>query len=104
MEMANSAPTDTSASAPVASPALPLERKLPLLILGVLAFVLALSLGISYFAVRRSALVSTSERLSSLSHVLASMVSQNIGVRLQTMSRVAGDSAIVSALRTPQRA
>jgi signal transduction histidine kinase len=85
------------------SSSLPLERKLPLLILGVLAFVLALSLVISYYAIRRAALLSSGERLASLSHVLGPMVQQPILNRLPLMARVASDTAVVNALRTPGR-
>jgi signal transduction histidine kinase len=100
MEMANSELTEQSLSP---TRALPLERKLPLLILGVLATVLTLSLGISYYAVRRSAVLSAGERLTSLSHVLSNTVQQMIAARMSAMIRAAGDSAIVNALRFPDR-
>jgi signal transduction histidine kinase len=98
MEMANSGLTE-----PQLSRSLPLERKLPLLILGVLAFVLALSLGISYYAVRRSAIISASERLVSLSHVLTTFVQQQLSARTTAMERAAGDSSIIRALRNPNQ-
>ena len=60
--MVNSALTDTAQSPAAPTRSLPLERSLPLLILGVLAFVLALSLAISYYAVRHAAIVSAEER------------------------------------------
>jgi len=100
METANLEPTEESVP-PTRS--LPLERKLPLLILGVLAFVLTLSLGISYYAVRRSAVLSASERLTSLSHVLSNSVQQMIGARNAAMARAAVDTAIVTAMQSPAR-
>src|SRR5262247_707750 len=100
METANLEPTEESVP-PTRS--LPLERKLPLLILGVLAFVLTLSLGISYYAVRRAAVLSASERLTSLSHVLSTSVQQMINTRMSAMNRASGDTAIINAVRSPSR-
>src|SRR5215467_515863 len=82
---------------------LPLERKLPLLILAILTLILATSLAISYYEVRRSAELSASERLSNLSRSLASMQLQQIGVRLANMRRAAADTAIQRAFSTPGR-
>src|SRR3954468_8451671 len=98
MEMDNSAPTNASLSR-----SLPLERKLPLLILGVLTFVLAVSLGISYYAIRRSALLSASERLAGLSRVLGPMVQAPIVARLPLMARAAHDTAVIAAVLAPDR-
>src|SRR5262245_29511911 len=98
MEMGNSALPDAQTSR-----SLPLERKLPLLILGVLAFVLALSLGVSYYAVRRAAQQAASERLVTVSTVLAQMLQQQLAQRLGLMHRVAADTSIVNALRAPDR-
>src|SRR6185503_20326270 len=68
----NSMPSEPSAGDPASEPkgGLPLQRKLPLLILALLALVLAVSLVISYFTVRRAAEVAAGVRLSSLSKVL----------------------------------
>ena len=77
-------------SPPVAPRSLPLERKLPLLIFGVLSLVLVLSLGVSYYEVRRAAQVSAGERLSSLSRVLSSMAAEPISMRIALMRRVGG--------------
>jgi signal transduction histidine kinase len=82
---------------------LPLERTLPLLIFGVLAVVLTASLGVSYYEVRRSAELSAADRLSTLSRVLSSMLQQQTAVRVAGMHRVAADSAVINALRTPDR-
>ncbi|MEP6492714.1 MAG: ATP-binding protein [bacterium] len=80
---------------------LPLERKLPLVIFGVLAAVLAVSVAVSYYEVRRSAELSAGERLSTLSRVLSTMLQQTTSARIATMHRIAGDSAVIAALRTP---
>src|SRR5215471_1783665 len=99
--------TDTpplgSASTSSASNSVPLERKLPLLILAILTLVLATSLAISYYEVRRSAELSAAERVSNLSRSLASMQLQQIGVRLANMRRAAADTAIQRAFSTPGR-
>jgi signal transduction histidine kinase len=78
-----------------------LERKLPLMIFGVLAVVLATSLGVSYYQVRRAAELLEGDRLSSLSHALSSMFEQQIVSRLGVMHRIAADSSIAAALQTP---
>jgi signal transduction histidine kinase len=90
-------------SPPAAPRSLPLERKLPLLIFGVLSLILVLSVGVSYYEVRRAAQVSTGERLSSLSHVLASMSADPVTSRLALMRHVSADTAVAKALRTPDR-
>jgi signal transduction histidine kinase len=90
--------------APERNRSLTLERKLPLLILGLLSAVLAVAVAVSYYQVRRSADASARQRLRSLSQVLASMVQQQVAARLVTMHRVAADAAVINALRTPARA
>jgi signal transduction histidine kinase len=101
MEMVNSAPTTNGRSL---SSSLPLERKLPLLILGVLAFVLALSLVISYYAIRRSTQIAAGDRLASLAQVVAQLFQQQTAARLTLMHRASSDTAILNALRHPERA
>ena len=98
--MVNSEPTESLLSR---IRSLPLSRKLPLLILGVLTLVLTLSLGISYYAVRRAAVLSASERLTSLSHVLSTSVQQMISTRMSAMLRASGDTAIINAILSPGR-
>jgi len=83
--------------------ALPLERKLPLLALAVLTLVLAGSLVMSYYEVRRAALLSADERLASASRALASMIQQQTAARLAAMRRVAADTSIAGALGAPDR-
>jgi signal transduction histidine kinase len=87
-----------------ASRSLPLERKLPLLNLGLFGLVLAASLSASYYEIRHSAELSAGERLLGLSQVLGSMVEQQINARLVLMRRIAHDSGVQRALRTPDRA
>src|SRR4051812_37585293 len=99
MEMGNSAPNNGT----LPSRSLPLERRLPLLILGVLAFVLALSLIISYYAIRRSTQIAAGDRLASLSKVIAQLFQQQTSSRLTLMHRASGDTAILNALRNPER-
>lgn len=92
-----------SDSPPAVPRSLPLERKLPLLIFGVLSLVLVLSVGMSYYEVRRSAETTAAERLGSLSRVLSSLVQTQMAGRLATMRRVAADTSLIKALRTPER-
>jgi signal transduction histidine kinase len=73
------------------------------LILGVLTLVLTLSLSISYYTVRRAAVLSATERLTSLSHVLSTSVKQMIDTRMSAMRGASGDTAIINALRSPNR-
>src|SRR5215831_828895 len=82
---------------------LPLERKLPLLILAILTLILATSLAISYYEVRRSAELSAAERLSSLSRSLALMLQQQTATRLANLRRVAGDTVVQRAFAPPGR-
>ncbi|MEO7085370.1 MAG: ATP-binding protein [Gemmatimonadaceae bacterium] len=80
---------------------LSLERKLPLLIFGILAVVLATSLGLSYYEVRRAAERAAADRLSALSVQLAGMLQQQISARVNSLRRLAADSGVVAALRSP---
>jgi signal transduction histidine kinase len=97
-----SPPADFAVSLPPSS-SLPLERKLPLMIFAILAVVLATSLGISYYEVRRSAVDSAGERLQNLSRAFAGAFNAQIVSRLSTMHHIAGDSTVVDALSTPNR-
>ena len=87
----------------VAPQSLPLERKLPLLVLGLFTLVLATSLIVSYFEERHTAIEMAGERLSALGQALASFVEQASSSRMNLMRRVSRDTAIQAALRTPQR-
>src|SRR5665213_3986778 len=91
----------TSAAEPTPYRSLPLERKLPLLIFGILAVVLATSLGVSYFEVRRAAELAAADRLAVLSVQLAGMLQQQLAGRVNSLRRIANDSGVVDALRSP---
>lgn len=82
---------------------LPIERKLPLLIFGVLSLVLVLSVGVSYYEVRRAAELTAAERLTSLSRVLSSIMVEPTNARFALMRRVAADTSIARALQTPDK-
>jgi len=101
----SSADSNSSSSQPPPAPrSLPLERKLPLLNLGLFGLVLAASLSASYYEIKHSAQLSAAERLASLSTVLTSMVEQQTNARLASMRRVAHDAGVQRALREPDRA
>ena len=105
MAASNSPANLSSLSRPAqGSRSLPLERKLPLLNLGLFALVLAASLSASYYEIKHSAEVSAGERLSGLSKVLGSMVEQQVNARLALMRRIAHDSGVQNSLRTPDHA
>jgi signal transduction histidine kinase len=82
---------------------LPLERKLPLVVLALFTIVLAISLAISYFEVRSSAIATTAERLIGLGQTLGTTLEQSTQARLALMRRVARDPAIVAALQSPDQ-
>ena len=83
---------------------LPLARRLPLFIFGVLAGVLAVSVSVTAYELRRSAELTAGDRLVRLGRTLASLVAQPIANRITAMERVSSDSAIVDAISTPSRA
>ena len=102
------ASTDPAASAPMHpfSPtrrSLPLERTLPLLVLGLFSLVLAISLAASYYEVRHSAMQLAADRLSSLSKVVTSLLEQQMSTRFNLMRRVAKDTAVQRALKSPNK-
>src|SRR5262249_45763981 len=66
--------------------------------------VLGASLAISYYEVRRSAQLSAGDRLSRLSHSLASLMEQQTSTKLGLMRRISTDSAVQAAFSTPNRA
>src|SRR4051812_3921296 len=81
----------------------PLERKLPLLVLGLFTLVLAITLLVSYYEVRNSAMETASERLRGLGQVFGSIVEQQTATRLNLLRRVARDSAVQTAFAAPSR-
>jgi signal transduction histidine kinase len=80
---------------------LPLGRKLPLLISGLILLVLLASSGAAYLEVERSATTAANERVTALSRQLADMVHASVVTRSATMRRVANDSAVRRVLRSP---
>src|SRR5262245_24799070 len=101
---ASAAPAAAGPPAAPSNGSLPLARKLPLLILAILTLVLGASLAISYYEVRRSAQLSAGDRLSRLSHSLASLMEQQTSTKLGLMRRISTDSAVQAAFSTPNRA
>jgi len=82
---------------------LPLSRRLPLFIFGVLAGVLAISVSVTAYELRRSAELTAGDRLVRLGRTLGSLVAQPIANRIGMMQRIAEDSAIIDAIATPDR-
>jgi signal transduction histidine kinase len=82
---------------------LPLERKLPLLVLGLFTLVLATSLVVSYYEQRRAAIELAGERLEALGQGFAALLQQGSLQRLNTLRRASRDTAIEQALRNPGR-
>lgn len=93
--------TDPATSSNIESAhALPLERKLPLVVLGLFTIVFVISLAVSYVEIRRSAVEAAGERLSALSQTFGALVEQQTSGRLNAMRRAAHDTAVQSALRS----
>src|SRR5689334_20316082 len=93
----------TDDKAAVSPPGLPLERKIPLIVLALFAFVLGTGIVVSYYEVRHAAELAAADRLKSLSGAIASVAAQPVTSRVQNLRRVAGDPTIVDALRHPDR-
>ncbi|HMA02206.1 MAG TPA: HAMP domain-containing sensor histidine kinase [Gemmatimonadaceae bacterium] len=79
---------------------LPLGRKLPLLISGLIVLVLVASSTAAYIEVERSATTSADERVTGLAKQLADMVHTSIVSRSQLMRKVASDTAVLRLLRS----
>src|SRR5918999_1531205 len=84
---------------PLVGRTLSLERKLPLLMTAVLVAVLALSLFLTYSTLTRSAESTARDRLISAARQVAGTVQAATQQRLTQLREVAGDSAVVRALR-----
>lgn len=82
---------------------LPLERKLPVLVLALFSVILGTWATASYYETRRSAEIIASDRLSTLARVVGSTIEQLNASRFTVMSVVAGDTAVQAALRSPAR-
>jgi len=80
--------------------ALPLGRKLPLLISGLILLVLLASSSAAYLEVERSSTTTANDRVTSLAQQLAEMVRVSVVSRGAMMRRVAGDSAVRRLLRS----
>jgi signal transduction histidine kinase len=76
---------------------------MPLLILGILASALALWLLLTYYEVRQSSELAAQERLWTLARTIGSTLDQTTATRLTTLRRLARDTNIIAALRTPGR-
>ena len=107
-EAARHGVTATTVSAPsfaerVLPAQLPLERKLPLLLLILFAVILGAWAGASYYETRRAAEASASDRLSALARIVGNTVEGLNNMRVGALSTVAHDSAVQAALRSPER-
>jgi signal transduction histidine kinase len=80
---------------------LPLGRKLPLLISGLILLVLVSSSSAAYLEVERYATTTANDRVTSLAKQLANLVHTSIVAQGVVMRRVASDSAVKRLLRTP---
>jgi len=79
---------------------LPLGRKLPLLIAGLILLVLLAASGAAYVEVEQSAMVVASDRVTGLAGQLAQLTSASVAARGVMMKRVATDSAVRRLLRS----
>ena len=79
---------------------LPLGRKLPLLISGLILLVLVAASGAAYVEVESSAWTTANERVTSLAGQLADLTSASVVARGPMMKRVATDTAVRRMLRS----
>lgn len=79
---------------------LPLGRKLPLLISGLILLVLLAASGAAYVEVERSATATANERVTGLAGQLADMTRASVVARGAMMKRVASDTAVRRLLRS----
>jgi signal transduction histidine kinase len=79
---------------------LPLGRKLPLLISGLILLVLLASSSAAYLEVERTATTTADDRVSSLAKQLADLIHTSVVARGVMMRRVAKDSAVRRLLRS----
>src|SRR5690242_18223521 len=94
---------DTSSGAAAGQSGLPLQRKIPLIVLALFALVLGTGIVVSYYEVRQAAELAAADRLQSLSKAIASVSAGPLATRVGNIKRVAADPAIVDALRNPSR-
>jgi signal transduction histidine kinase len=81
---------------------LSLERRLPLLITGLLAAILAAGLLFAHQEVRNTATSAARERLRLATQQLATLVGSSVPARMQVMRPVAADPALAALLGDPQ--
>jgi signal transduction histidine kinase len=81
----------------------PLERKLPLLVVALFALLFGASLAVAYYEQRHAAIETAGERLASIDRVFGSLIEQQNTGRIGLIRRVARDSAIRNQLRSPNR-
>jgi signal transduction histidine kinase len=96
------APDRTSTFRAESAVELPLGRKLPLLISGLILLVLVASTSAAYLEVERSATTTANDRVTNLANQLAEMLRADVVGRGVMMRRVAGDSAVKRLLRSPR--
>src|SRR5262245_42167699 len=86
------------------SPAqLPLERKLPILVLALFSIILGAWAVASYYETRRAAEAAAAERLSTLARVVGGQIEQLNNMRLAALLSAARDTAVDASLRAPDR-
>ncbi|MHB1225270.1 MAG: sensor histidine kinase [Gemmatimonadaceae bacterium] len=76
----------------------PLALKLPLLMTGLLAVLLAATLALTYVTLTRSAMVTAEERLHRAGDQLSSLAANSVGQRRAQLSRATSDSTLRLAL------
>src|SRR6476646_2000488 len=103
MSDVNAPPPPPPSARPGGLSGLPLQRKIPLIVLALFAFVLGTGIVVSYYEVRHAAELAAADRLKSLSGAIASVAGSPITQRVQNMRRIAQDPTIVDALRHPDR-
>jgi signal transduction histidine kinase len=82
---------------------LPLERKLPALVLVLFSIILGAWAAVSYYDTRHTAEVAASDRLTTIARVVASTLEQFNNARFALMTTAARDTAVQNALTTPDR-
>jgi len=83
---------------------LSLERKLPLLITGLLVAIMAAGVFSAHAEVKHSAVAAATDRLELVSQQLSSIVAPSIPLRLARIGRAAGDPAVSAVFASPSDA
>ncbi len=82
---------------------LPLERKLPLLVLALFSVILGAWSAASYYETRKAAEVAASERLATIARIVGNAVEQLNNMRVGPLKAVARDTSVLAALRSADR-